>query len=187
MTDTQFEQTIIQRCQQGDREAFHWLVQQYGDLAMRLAYIRTRDREQAEDIIQDAFIAAWRAMPLFQAGRPFRPWLLRIVLNQCNMSLRRKTLSTVPLEQTTLYAQNSDPEQRAAHDEARLHLRTALATLPDEQRQVVDLRYFADLSVPEIAQIIDCPLGTVKSRIHRGLASLRAAWRHTEPALFTDE
>jgi len=176
-----FEQAIIRRCQQGDREAFRWLVQRYSDIAIRVAYLQRRNQEAAEDAVQEAFLNAWKAMPTFQPGRPFRPWLLKIVLNQCYMAARRKQPTTVSLETTidvaqSIHADQADPEAVFVQNEARAQLHQLLTILPDDQRQVIELRFFADLSVPEIATILDCRQGTVKSRLHRGLASLRSSW-----------
>ncbi len=171
------EREAVRRCQKGERTAFRLLVEKYGDLAFRTAYLMTRDRGLAEDVVQESFLACWRGLAKFDARQPLRPWLLRIVVNCCLSRRRRPTVATVPLEHSgvaLLADPDPLPEEMAVRQDTRQLLREAIASLEEGQRLVVMLRYFADLSLAEIAGILACPEGTVKSRLHRALSQLRA-------------
>ena len=170
------ELQAIRRCRGGDRAAFRFLVDRYGDLVYRTAYLILRDRGLAEDLTQEAFIAAWRGLGRFDPGRPFKPWLLRIVVNRC-LSEGRKRAAVVAEPERSGFGPGSDdgllPERVALlHDKQRL-VRAAIGALDEEMRLAVLLRYFGDLSVPEIADVLSCPQGTVKSRLHRAMERLR--------------
>ncbi len=171
------EREALRRCRAGDRTAFRVLVEQYGDLAYRVAYLMTHDRALAEDLAQDAFLAAWKGLRRFDPALPFKPWLLRIVVNTCRSRARRKAVPVLPLEEMRgRQGPSPDPSPEAlavAHDSHQAVGR-AIAALDEEMRQAVMLRYFAGLTVPEIAAILAWPEGTVKSRLHRALARLRA-------------
>lgn len=166
---------LIRRAQMGDQRAFQQLVENYTDSTWRTAYVLLANHVLAEDVLQEAWIDVWRGLPGFQPNRPFRPWLLTIIANRCRMVMRRQKISTVPLE----YLPNdgmissSDPLKFVLLQEADTELQEVLATLPDEQQRVLELRFFAELDIAEIALIIDIPLGTVKSRLHRALNTLR--------------
>ena len=169
MTD---EQAVL-RCQDGEREAFRHLVERYQDVLYGTAVLMTGDRAQAEEHVQEAFLAAWRGMQSFYSERPVKPWLVRILVNTVVSQRRKRAVSTVPLE----YESESDDASRPAeefeaqHD--RLAIREALAGLNPDQRQVVVLRFFAGLTVPQLAEAIGVREGTVKSRLHRALGQLR--------------
>lgn len=168
MTD---EQAVL-RCQDGEREAFRHLVERYQDVLYGTAVLMTGDRAQAEEHVQEAFLAAWRGMPGFHSERPVKPWLMRILVNTVMSQRRRRVVATVPLE----YESESDESRPAEEIEAqhdRLAIREALSDLNPDQRQVVVLRFFAGLTVPQLAEAIGVREGTVKSRLHRALGQLR--------------
>lgn len=118
---------------------------------------------------------AWRGLGGFRAGLPFRPWLLRIAANVVTSHRRRRLLPLVPLSWVDHRTQSPEPspEAQAERAAAATGVRSALDGLPDEQRHVIVLRYYADMSVPEIAQATGLRQGTVKSRLHRALARAR--------------
>ena len=169
------EPEAIRRSRNGDQAAFRSLVERYGDLVYRTAYLMLHDRGLAEDLTQETFLAAWKGLKGFDASLPFKPWLLRIVVNRCLNQQRRRAPQTVPLiaEAGMAAGQGPSPEVAAVQRDTQRLIRRAIASLEEDQRLAVMLRYFAGLSVPEIASVVSCPQGTVKSRLHRALAHLR--------------
>jgi len=165
---------LVRRCQAGDREPFRQLVERYGDLVFGTALQMTRDRSLAEDLTQDAFVHAWRGIGGFRLGSPLRPWLLRILHNRIVSHRRRRLLDLLPLPSAER-ARDHQPGPEAVVEiaEERSRLRVALATLSGDHRRIVVLRYYSELSVPEIAQATGLPDGTVKSKLHRALRRLR--------------
>ena len=164
------------RCQNGDREAFRHLVDQYHDVLFGTAVLMTGNRAVAEEQVQEALLSAWRGIRGFRAGRPFKPWVLRILVNAVLSHQRRRVLPTVTLDGNgpdEPSAANADPVETLDALENRLALRRAIVNLSPDHRQVVALRYFADLTVPEVARTLGIREGTVKSRLHRALALLR--------------
>ena len=166
----------IQRCQQGDREAFRQLVDRYRDVLFGTAVLMTGNRAVAEEQVQEALLSAWRGIRGFRLGNPVKPWLVRILVNAVLSQQRRKALPTVLLNDTgpdEPYLDAGDPAATLDALEERLVLRRAIAELSPDHRQVVTLRYFAGLTVPETARALGVREGTVKSRLHRALAVLR--------------
>ena len=152
----------------------------YQDLAFRVAYVITGSVAEAEDAAQDAFVKAYYALARFRPGAPFRPWLLRIVANEARnrrgASRRRATLSLDALAAVPAPAPTDEasPETAALASEERRCLLTAINRLRPEDRLVIAYRFFFDLSEAEMAAALDCPRGTVKSRLSRALTRLRA-------------
>lgn len=178
------EDTIIQRAQMGDQLAFQQLIEAYNAIAWRTVQVLLPDRAAAEDVMQEAWLDVWRGLSRFQRGRPFRPWLLTIVANRCRMTTRRRQGSIQSLD--TAEAEQLLSVDDVLEDVLRLEedseLQFALETVSTEQRQILELRFFADLDLNEITLITGTPLGTVKSRLHRALNSLRQHLRPTEEA-----
>ena len=165
----------ILRCQDGDREAFRHLVDQYKDVLFGTAVLMTGNRAVAEEQVQEALLSAWRGIRGFRLGSPVKPWLVRILVNAVLSQQRRRVLPTVHLDDgpdTPDFGMH-DPAATLDALEDRLVLRRAIASLSPDHRQVVALRYFAGLSVPEVARSLGIREGTVKSRLHRALAVLR--------------
>jgi len=169
------EEALLAGARAGDAAAFGRLVEAYSPLAWRTARALLPDRAAAEDAVQEAWIDAWRGLPGFDPSRPFRPWLLAIVANRCRMIARRRTLPTIALgDDEVEHAPGEDDVAGALlRREADAELAAALARLTVEQRRLLELRYFAELELAEIAIVLGAPLGTVKSRLHRALAALR--------------
>ena len=166
----------IVRCQNGEREAFRHLVDEYRDVLFGTAVLMTGDRAVAEEQVQEALLSAWRGIRGFRLGRPVKPWLLRILVNAVLSHQRRRTLSTVQLDSGGRGEPDyggPDPADTLDALENQLELRRAIADLSPDHRQVVALRYFAGLTVPEVARTLGIREGTVKSRLHRALAILR--------------
>ena len=169
MTDDE----AILRCQGGEREAFRHLVEQYKRPLYGTAYLMTGNAAQAEEHVQDAFLLAWRGIQNFQRGRPVKPWLMRILVNSVLGQQRKRSLTTVPLEESLPIEAPSSQAETIEASEDREAVRQALAQLTPEHRQVVVLRYFADLTVPQVARSAGVREGTVKSRLHRALRQMR--------------
>ena len=169
MTD---EQAIL-RCQDGEREAFRHLVERYKDLLYGTALLMTRNPALAEEQVQEAFLAAWRGIKGFRPGRPFKPWVVRILVNKIVSLRRTRALPTVPLDDRDRPDDLPQPAEAVEAQLDRQAIRQALASLTPDHREVIVLRYFADLTVPELAETIGVPLGTAKSRLHRALGQLR--------------
>lgn len=167
------DEEAVRRCQDGDPEAFRHVVEQYGKVLYGTAYLMTRDTGTAEDLVQEAFLSAWKGIRGFDKGRPLKPWLVRILVNEVMSYRRRRSLPTTSLVEGMDPEGDDDPAELAETRDSSDQVRRALATLSEEHQQVVILKYFDDLSVPEISTVLKCPAGTVKSRLHRALDQLR--------------
>jgi len=167
------EAALIRRCQTGDREAFRALVEQHRGLLFGTAYLMTRDRGLVEDAVQNTLIQTWKHLPSLRLQGSLKAWLVRIVVNEVQQQRRKKQVPTVPLEQVAEVANNFDEAETAMiHDEERQYLRRAMEMLPRDQREAVILRYFSDLTIPEIAAVMGQREGTIKSRLSRALDRL---------------
>lgn len=175
------EADLIAHAAHGDQEAFRQLWEAHHPAAMAAALRLCHQRALAEEITQGAFLLAWRGLPRFQQGSPFRPWLLRIlyrhaldVLEEQRMYVQARSLDEVrePTGSVGTAPQGTqeDPQQVVAQREL---IRQSLAHLSAEQRQVIALRYGADLTEVDIAHVLGWPVGTVKSRLHRAREELR--------------
>ena len=172
MTDNE----AILRCQDGDRDAFRYLVDRYRDVLFGTAVLMTGNRAVAEEQVQEALLSAWRGIRGFRRGSPVKPWLVRILVNAVLSHQRRRIHPAVSLNGNgpdTVASDIADPSETLDSLEDRLSLRMAIADLSLDHRQVVALRYFAGLTVPETARSLGVRDGTVKSRLHRALAILR--------------
>ena len=169
----QEEENIIRRCQAGDKEAFGKLIAKYQGVLFGTAYSITRERCSAEDAVQQALIKIWQNLPSFRFDGSIKFWMVRIVANEIKQSFRRKKVQTVPFDDITeIPDTHMNIEEAAVIAENRRELHHALGKLSLEQREALSLRYFAELTVSEIASITGKPEGTVKSRLNRALKRL---------------
>ncbi len=177
----------IRRIRAGDSAAFRGLVARHARRVHDLARRMLRDAHEAEDIVQHAFLNAYKALDRFDLERPFRHWLLRIASNLCRNRLaarkaRRRTPPPTggddplpePAEPARPLAVPSDQEER------REAVRSAIETLPERYRLAVVLFYVHDCSVQEISEIAEAPPATVKTWLHRGRAALRGLLEEPE-------
>ena len=160
-----------------DLTALAALYDRYGRLAYALAYRILGESEGAEDVVHDAWLAAWRGAASFRRDRGSpRGWLLSIVHHRAVDVLRRKTaFRPAPLEEADGHASDEDTLQSAAANVEQGHLKRALETLPAAQRRTIELAYFGGYTHVELADLMGVPLGTVKGRMRIGLQKLRRA------------
>jgi RNA polymerase sigma-70 factor (ECF subfamily) len=164
----------------GDLDAFEVLVARHTALAHRTAVLLGAGPD-ASDVVQEAFVKAYRGLPWFRPEAPFRPWLLRIVANEArnaHRSARRRSTAELRLASEGDGAAGQ-VEESAESAALRTHRRdlllAAVRELPEKYRLVVTCRYFLELSEGETATVLNCPRGSVKSRLSRALDRLRVA------------
>jgi RNA polymerase sigma-70 factor (ECF subfamily) len=158
---------LVRAAQGGSERAVEELFARHWDDAYRTAYLIAHDRAAAEDIAQEAFVAALRALPRFDRSRPLRPWLHKIVVNRAiDWSRARR------LRQEVDSAAAPEPAAPAERPAGLGELGAALAALSPEHRAVIVLRYLLEFTPGEIAELLDLPRGTVNSRLRRGLDAL---------------
>lgn len=157
----------------GDQAAYGILVERHGPTARRVALSILRDEHDAEDAAQDGLVAAWRSLERFDLDRPFRPWLMRIVVNAARDLVRRRAVRQADMLSPDAPASGPGPEQDAERALLRMRLRSALARLPERQRLVVTLFDAEGFSHAEIADLVGAPEGTVRSELFHARRALR--------------
>jgi RNA polymerase sigma-70 factor (ECF subfamily) len=169
------EARLVSAARAGDRAAFANLVAPHLDVAFRAAFLITGSAADAQDAAQEGLVKAWLALERFHAGAPFRPWLVRIVINEAHnrrrASGRQAGLALRLAEPGDTAAPGADAVALA--DERRAGLLAAVAGLREDDQLVIAARYFLGLSEAETATALSLPAGTVKSRLSRALARLR--------------
>lgn len=178
MGDREVDQQLVERAQRGDKHAFELLVAKYQRRLGRLISRFVRNAAEAEDVTQDAFIKAYRALPAFRGDSAFYTWLYRIGINTAKNYLvaqgRRAPTSTPfdtedaeDFEDAALLHEVSTPENELMSKQVVAVVNSSLQELPDDLRTALTLREIEGLSYEEIAAVMDCPIGTVRSRIFR--------------------
>lgn len=181
-TPEQMEQRLlVTRALQGEYGAFDEIVKQYSALMLRTASLIVGDKDIAEDVVQDALIQAWHHLPDLRKAGALRPWLMRIVVNQCISFKRRLARSTTFMRQA-LSEQENDMLALAADDhkgrmERDWDLAQAIKELPTKQRLVILLHYYNGMTLPEMSQTLNTSENTLKKRIQAALANLRRMLR----------
>jgi len=173
----------IRLARQGDQAAWEALMRMHQEPVFRLAYLLLGDPDEAEDIAQETFLRAYKALGGFDTERPLRPWLLRIASNLAHN--RHRSIGRY-LSALTRFAQR-DPEKIKSttlqtDDEGRV-LWQAVKKMTEPFQEVIYLRYFLDMSENEMADTLEVPAGTVKSRLHRALRKLRGIIERDYPEL----
>jgi RNA polymerase sigma-70 factor (ECF subfamily) len=173
------DEELVEACQAGEASAFDVLVARWEDRIRGAAYRFLGSEEEAKDVAQEAFLKAYRALGGFKREARFSSWLYQIATNLCRDRLRRRrtraAVSLEELEETGPVIVETRPgahEQLQQLDLARL-VRRAVHALPEEQREVVILKEYQGLTFLEIAQALDVPVSTAKTRLYRGLGQLR--------------
>ena len=178
------ETALIERCRAGDVAAFEPLVEKYRQRVWRLAFQVLRDREEAWDCAQDAFVRAFQSLGSFRGQSAFYTWLFRIAMNVATDRLRSRGAQArafgtqaIPAEEWERTAPDPEarPDQAAIGVERRERISRALDTLPPNARAIIMLSDVEGLSYREIATVLNCPIGTVMSRLHNARKRLRTA------------
>jgi RNA polymerase sigma-70 factor, ECF subfamily len=195
MGDREVDQQLVERAQRGDKRAFELLVAKYQRKLGRLLSRLVRDPAEVEDVTQEAFIKAYRALPSFRGESAFYTWLYRIGINTAKNYLvamgRRAPTSTgfdheeaENFEDAEQLRDTATPENELIGKQIAATVNRAMEQLPEDLRTAITLREIEGLSYEEIAAAMDCPIGTVRSRIFRAREAIAAELR---PLLGTDE
>ena len=178
------DQQLVVRVQEGDKRAFDLLVLKYQHKVHAIVGRFVRDTDEVADVVQDAFIKAYRALPKFRGESQFYTWLYRIAVNTAKNYLvsrsRRPPGSDVDIDDAEYYSGSEylkdlgTPENQLFRDELESVIVKSIAELPEDLRTAVTLREYEGLSYEEIAEIMECPVGTVRSRIFRARESIDA-------------
>jgi RNA polymerase sigma-70 factor (ECF subfamily) len=170
---------LINRCQEGDPNAFALLFEQYKNLVYRTALLMLDDSEEAEDVLQEVFLRVHRSLNTYQPEKgAFTTWLHRITVNYCLNLRRRRIFDLIPWDT----ASNSDarwkyPSAEDQADQGDMHRN--LQKLSPKLRAVIVLQFYWSLTYAEISQVLDIPIGTVQSRLNQALKNLRHSMRIT--------
>lgn len=171
------EPDLLEACRRGEPAAFEEFVRRYERHVYRVAFRVLQNRPEAQEMVQEVFVRAYRALPRFRSGAGLGTWLYRITMNACLDSKRRvRSRREVPLTAASgEAAEGADPSARAASREFAARVSAALEELPPRQRATLILRIYEELSLPEIAEVLESPLGTVKANYHHALLKVRRA------------
>jgi len=178
MSEREVDQQLVERAQRGDKRAFELLVEKYQRKLARLLSRLVRDPGEVEDVTQEAFIKAYRALPSFRGDSAFYTWLYRIGINTAKnylvaMGRRAPTSTEIEAEEAEGYESGellrdiNTPESLLLTKEIAGTVNAAIEALPEELRSAIQLRELEGMSYEEIAKLMDCPIGTVRSRIFR--------------------
>ena len=177
MIQDETDQELVRRVQSGDKVAFDLLVRKYQHKVLKLVGRFVSDQAEAEDVAQEAFIKAYRALPSFRGDSAFYTWLYRIAINTAKNALvsnRRRPIEfdldlqdPEQYDRQALLKEADTPEAVALTEEIRTTVEKAIEQLPEDLRTAIVLRELEGMSYEEIAEAMDCPVGTVRSRIFR--------------------
>jgi RNA polymerase sigma-70 factor (ECF subfamily) len=178
VSDREIDRQLVTRAQQGDKRAFNLLVEKYQRKLARLLSRFIRDPAEVEDVTQEAFIKAYRALPAFRGDSAFYTWLYRIGINTAKnylmaMGRRAPTSTEVEAEDAEGYEEGEQlrdintPESVLLSNEIAETVNSTIEQLPEELRRAIQMREIEGMSYEDIAQAMDCPIGTVRSRIFR--------------------
>ena len=181
------DQQLVERVQQGDKSAFDLLVRKYQHRVLKLVGRFVSDSAEAEDVAQEAFLKAYRALHSFRGESAFYTWLYRIAINTAKNALvsnrRRPVDFNLDLQDPEQYERHNrlreiaSPERLLLTEEIRDTVQRAIAELPEDLRTAIVLRELEGLSYEEIAAAMECPVGTVRSRIFRAREAIDAQLR----------
>jgi RNA polymerase sigma-70 factor (ECF subfamily) len=178
VSDREIDRQLVTRAQQGDKQAFNLLVEKYQRKLARLLSRFIRDPAEVEDVTQEAFIKAYRALPAFRGDSAFYTWLYRIGINTAKnylmaMGRRAPTSTEVEAEDAEGFEEGEQlrdintPESLLLSNEIAETVNSTIEELPEELRRAIQMRELEGMSYEDIAQAMDCPIGTVRSRIFR--------------------
>lgn len=195
MSDREIDLQLVERVRAGDKQAFGLLVEKYQRKLLRLLSRMVRDPDEVEDIAQETFIKAYRALPQFRGDAAFYTWLYRIGVNTAKnyLSSRHRTMPTLSEQaldeddepdERLVVKDIGTPESELLSKQMVIAVNEAVDALPEELRQAITLREMEGMSYEEISEAMDCPIGTVRSRIFRAREAIAAKLR---PILDTPE
>lgn len=168
---------LVTRHLAGDPGAFSELVKRYTKAIYNVTYRFTNDAHEAENLTQETFIRAWSALPRISLDKPLKPYLAKIAVNLCHdWAEEKKIANDLPLEEEGEWDfpdEAGDPLRAASNEELRERIRVKLEALPPLYRTVITLRYTEEMSYDEMATVLDAPVNTVKTHLHRAKARLR--------------
>jgi RNA polymerase sigma-70 factor (ECF subfamily) len=178
MSDREIDRQLVQRAQRGDKRAFELLVEKYQRKLARLLSRFIRDPAEVEDVTQEAFIKAYRALPAFRGDSAFYTWLYRIGINTAKnylmaMGRRAPTSTEVEAEDAEGFDEGEQlrdintPESLLLSNEIAETVNSTIEKLPEELRKAIQMREIEGMSYEDIAKVMECPIGTVRSRIFR--------------------
>ncbi len=177
MSEREIDQALVVRVQQGDKKAFDLLVLKYQLRLSKLVSRFLRNQSDVPDVVQEAFIKAYRALPNFRGESAFYTWLYRIAINTAKNHLvaqsRKNPANSIDVQDAEDYGASewlkeyASPEREALASELEATIHQAMGDLPSDLREAVTLREIEGLSYEDIAAVMDCPIGTVRSRIFR--------------------
>lgn len=169
------QEKIIARARRGDADAFEQLVVAYRDQVFRLALRMCGSEADADEVAQEAFLSAWKALPNFRGESQFSTWLYQLTTHAAIDLMRREKRQIAADDITEVSAADPgpSPQQQAERSETRQAVRDAMGQLSPEYRQIVVLRFLQELSYEEIGAVLKLPSGTVKSRLNRAKAQLK--------------
>ena len=177
MSERNIDQALVERVQKGDKSAFDVLVLKYQNRIIQLVNRYVRDADEAMDVAQEAFLKAYRAIDRFRGDSAFYTWIYRIAINTAKNHLvasgRRPPGGDIDAQEAEQYEgatglrEYDTPERLILKDEIQATIARAIDSLPDDLRTAITLRELEGMSYEEIAQTMDCPIGTVRSRIFR--------------------
>lgn len=164
------EQFLLDRARHGQTDAFEELVRPHQDRLLKLALALSRNHEDAEDMLQDALVKAFKSLPCFRGECAFLTWLTRILLNVARNTFRRESRLRMRVK---IFAQagpatSGDPSERVTTEERRQFIRRALSVLPSCYRDMLVMFHYQGMSYTEIAAVLEMPVGTVRSRLAKG-------------------
>ena len=195
MDERQIDQELVERAQQGDTKAFEMLVVKYNRRLGRLLSRFIKDEHEVNDVVQESFVKAYRALPNFRGDSAFYTWLYRISINTAKNFLANNNKRPIMASEITngdgevmdvveQVADNLTPEAELMNKQILQTVESAVAKLPEDLRRAITLREMDGLSYEEIAEVMQCPIGTVRSRIFRAREVIAADLR---PLLDTSE
>jgi len=168
------QRELVERAQAGDHEAFSILVRASFGRAYGVAKLILRDDDRAQDAVQDALVQAWRHVRALREPDAWDAWLHRLVVRACYRFARQTRRRSLIELQVTPDPSSSDVSDFSLSIAERDRIGRLLGRLPIDQRAVMVMHFYLDLPLPQAAEILDIPVGTAKSRLHRGLEALRA-------------
>ncbi len=188
MSEQDIDRQLVERARNGDKRAFDLLVQKYHRRLMRLLSRMVRNQEEVEDIAQETFIKAYRALPQFRGDAAFYTWLYRIGVNTARnyLSSRKRQMPTISdqamnddddVDERIVAQDINTPESMLLSKQVAMAVNDAVEALPEELRTAITLREMEGLSYEEIAEMMVCPIGTVRSRIFRAREAIAAKLR----------